>query len=67
MIAACGRPLNCQITPTRTKPAGVVSEDNGSSVNQVTAASSFTSLGLLSSPASGLVFKPTLSSDSRLM
>lgn len=49
------------------KPAVVVSEDNRSSVNQVTAASSFTSPGSLSSPMSGFVFGPTFSSDSRLM
>lgn len=51
----------------KAKPAVVVSEDNRSSVNQVTAASSFTSPGSLSSPMSGFVFGPTFSSDSRLM
>ena len=54
--------------PERTaKPAVVVSEDNRSSVNQVTATSSFTSFGSLSSPMSGFAFGPTFSSDSRLM
>ena len=56
-----------EIETAMAKPAVVVSEDNRSSVNQVTAASSFTSPGSLSSPMSGFVFGPTFSSDSRLM